>query len=196
MVGKEFLSNTITEMRDTDGPDEEAAWTDGAFEQVFAQNHARLIAVLFRLVGNRARAEELANDSLWKLYKQGLPTDQPGNVQGWLYRTATRLGIDALRARARRHRYEQAAAADSEATDDSASPLDDVLRAEAQRQVREVLSQLKPAQARILILRNSGFSYQELAQALGVKKSSVGTLLNRAEAKFEKFYRKLHGDKE
>ena len=48
---------------------------------------------------------------------------------------------------------------------------------------------LELRQAQLLILRSSGQSYQEIAASLGVSVTSIGTLLNRAEAEFEKRYR-------
>jgi len=40
-------------------------------------------------------------------------------------------------------------------------------------------------------LRYSGLSYAEIAAALGIAAGSVGTLLARAEADFERRYRNL-----
>ena len=168
-------------------------WAEAEFEQIFLTHYGRIVAVLFRLIGNRAQAEELAGDVFWKIYRQPLPPDRDHNVGGWLYRVATRLGIDALRAQARRRRYEQAggeAAYESgEASDD---PLADVLRDEKRRRVQTVLAAMKPAQAQLLMLRQSGLSYQELAEIFGVKANSIGTLLARAEADFEKRFRELY----
>jgi RNA polymerase sigma-70 factor (ECF subfamily) len=45
-------------------------------------------------------------------------------------------------------------------------------------------------------MRHSDLSYKEMAQALEVKPSSVGTLLARAEDEFEKHYRELYGSEE
>jgi RNA polymerase sigma-70 factor (ECF subfamily) len=59
--------------------------------------------------------------------------------------------------------------------------------------VRAALAQLKTIQAQLLVLRYSGLSYKELAEALQLKPSSIGTLLARAETEFEKCYRKLYG---
>jgi DNA-directed RNA polymerase specialized sigma24 family protein len=100
-----------------------------------------------------------------------------------LYRTATKLGIDALRASGRRRQYEEAA---GEAGQEGAadSPLDDLLRDEKCRRVRAVLASIKPIQAQLLLLRISGLSYKELAEALDVKMSGIGTMLNRAEEEF------------
>src|SRR5205085_3445322 len=107
------------------------------------KTYTRVVDVLLSLVGDRAEAEELADDALWKLYRKALPREVTQHLQGWLYKTATRLGIDALRARARRARYEHAAAAEAEPGDHLASPLNDVLRSEQCRQVRMILSHLK-----------------------------------------------------
>src|SRR3712207_8515725 len=50
---------------------------------------SRVLAVLCRIVGDRARAEELADDVFMKLYRKPLPAGRGHNVAGWLYRTAT-----------------------------------------------------------------------------------------------------------
>jgi RNA polymerase sigma-70 factor (ECF subfamily) len=172
--------------------------TERAFESIFLQNYARIVAVLVRLLGDRAQAEELADEVFLKLYSHPLkPSEQEGhNIGGWLYRTATRLGIDALRAATRRRRYEAEVAANAHEADDGPDPLDQALRREKCQRVRAVLARLKPAQAQLLIMRHSDLSYKEMALALEVKPSSVGTLLARAEDEFEKHYRELYGSEE
>lgn len=164
----------------------EPAWSESDFGQVFRSHYARVVGVLCRIVGDPTQAEELASEAFWRLYRQ---TPEPdGHVGGWLYRTATRLGIDSLRARARRERYERDAGRIFLGARSIEDPLEETLRMERCRQVRGVLASLKPAHARILVLRASGFSYEELAGILGVKRGSVGTMLNRAEAEFRKRY--------
>jgi len=167
-----------------------------SFEEFFVNQYHRVVSILLRLVGDRARAEELANDVFWKAYRQPSVCTGHDNAGGWLYRTATNLGIDALRATARRSRYEQSAGHEMLRASTSASPLDEVLREERRCRVRAVLASLKPSQAQILILRSTGLSYNELAESLGVQRGSVGTMLVRAEAEFRKRYRQMHGDEE
>jgi len=170
-------------------------WPDAEFEAVFLEHYSRIVGVLLRLLGERTRAEELANDVFWKLYRTPAVGEVDGRVGGWLYRTATNLGIDALRARARRRKYEDAAARTQEGTA-AASPLDDMVRAEQRRRVREVLAVIRPGQAQVLILRASGFSYKQLADVLELKPGGIGTLLSRAQAEFRKIYMELHGKEE
>lgn len=165
-------------------------WDEADFRVVFLQHYARIVAILVRLLGDRSPAEEVANDAFWRLYRQpGLQID--GNVGGWLYRTATNLGIDALRASGRRRQHEGTAGRLAEERT-GAGPLDDLLREEKCRRVRSVLASIKPAQAQLLILRNSGLSYKELAEALEVKRSGIGTMLIRAEEEFRNRYLALH----
>jgi RNA polymerase sigma-70 factor (ECF subfamily) len=169
-------------------------WEEAEFRAVFLEHHSRILAILLRLFGDRSRAEETANDAFWRLYRQpALQAD--GNVGGWLYRTATNLGIDALRASGRRRQYEEAAGRARDGTETS-SPLEDLLREEKCNRVRAVLALIKPAQAQLLILRSSGLSYKELAEALNVKMTSIGTLLNRAEEEFRNRYLALHPNEE
>ncbi|MGE5568298.1 MAG: sigma-70 family RNA polymerase sigma factor [Rhodospirillales bacterium] len=165
-----------------------SAWAESDFERVFSEHYARIVSVLYRVVGDRARAEELASDTFLRLYRQPLGENEYRNLGGWLYRTAVRMGIDSLRSAVRRARYEDAAGQDLAVGPDT--PLDELLLAERRRLVRAALARLKPKQAQILILRSSGLSYKEIAEVLGTKTNCVGRLLARAEAAFEKVWRR------
>jgi RNA polymerase sigma-70 factor (ECF subfamily) len=169
-------------------------WDEAEFRVVFLQHYSRIVAILMRLLGDRSRAEEVTNDAFWRLYRQpALQVD--GNIGGWLYRTAMNLGIDALRASGRRRQYEEAAGRSID-HGKSNTPLEDLMREEKCHRVRVVLASIKPAQAQLLILRSSGLSYKELADALDIKMSGIGTMLNRAEEEFRKRYLAVHPNKE
>jgi len=111
----------------------------------------------------------------------------------WLYRVATNAGLDALRSNARRKRREEVAGAERRPTGE-ANALEDMLRRERCVRVRDVLGSLKPREAQMLLLRANGLAYRELAETLGIQPGSVGTLLARAEAEFERRFRARYGD--
>jgi RNA polymerase sigma-70 factor (ECF subfamily) len=173
-------------------------WTQAGrgFEEVFLTHYRRIVLVLFHLLGDRTRADELANEVFWKVYRRFSWSAPNSNVAGWLYRVATNLGIEELRAAGRRQRYERAAGQVIRDADSATTPLDDLLLVEKRARVHAVLASLKGWQAQILTLRSIGLSYEELADALRMKRSSVGTMLARAEAEFGKRYSQMHGGEE
>lgn len=166
------------------------------FEDLFLSTYPRLVYLLRRMLGDSGRAEEIANEAFLKLHTTVLPPATRSNVPGWLYRTAMNLGIDDLRAR---HRHTQVAHEASHAVSASTQPdngLQLLLRNETQQRVRLALSKIKPEWAQILLLRANGYSYKEIASHLDIAPASVGTLLIRAEAGFEKCYLQLFGQRD
>jgi RNA polymerase sigma-70 factor (ECF subfamily) len=181
--------------------------TLGWFEAAFREHWPRVYRVLFRLTGDRAEAEDLALDAFLQLYRRppaetqeaGGPAqngtgEREGNLAGWLYRVASNLGLNALRARKRRQRYEEEAGLQLLESDPDWDPAAELERAQERQAVRRVLAGMKPRDAQLLILRHSGLSYAELAAALGAAPASVGTLLARAEVEFERRYRQGNSD--
>lgn len=158
------------------------------FEECFHANYARIARAIARIVGDNGRAEEIAVEAFWKLWRT--PQAHGEHAAGWLYRTAVRLGLNDLRGRARRERYESQA----EAPGSAPSPEELHAAKQQREQVRRVLAVLDPRDAELLLLRSEGFSYDELAGAIGVKPSSVGTLLARAQRAFRKEYLNLYGE--
>ena len=148
--------------------------------------------MLARLTGDRAQAEEIAADVFCKLSLRESGAEEPSIA--WLYRVATNAGLDALRGNARRTRREREAHAEGLRLAQSAGALEAMLREEQRVRVREILGEMKPRDAQILLLRAEGLSYRELAEAAGVQASSIGTLLARAEAEFERRFRARYGD--
>jgi RNA polymerase sigma-70 factor (ECF subfamily) len=191
MVQRLPVAMTLSKKRNQANSASQAAQEGGSeagFEAVFHTHWSQVVQVLARLVGDPAEAEDLALDAFWRLYRH--PPRQEQNLGGWLYRVATRLGLNALRARQRRQRYEESAGKDALDNDPPGNPAALVEQAQERRQVRKVLSLMKPRAAQVLILRHSGLSYAEIAAALDVSPGSVGTLLARAEGEFEGRYLK------
>jgi RNA polymerase sigma factor (sigma-70 family) len=163
-----------------------------SFESIFHEHYPRVVGYLVRLTGDRAQAEEIAADVFCKLSRhQGISNDR-NKWMPWMYRVATNAGLDSLRSNFRRRRSEEAAAGLTAGSQPNA--LDDLLCEARCWHVRAVLESLKPRDAQLLLLRTSGLAYRELAETLGIQASSVGTLLARAEAEFERRYRQRYGD--
>ena len=177
------------------GREQRSTLSEPLFELLFKENYSRLVDVLGRITGNRQQAEELTTEAFWRLHSQPPPEGRRENLAGWLFRTATHLGIDALRASNRRLRYEREAVQES-AGSAMPSPLDRLILEERKHRVRATLARMKANRAQLLMLRAAGFSYKEIAETFCIKTGSVGTLLARAEEEFEALYLNTFGKEE
>lgn len=179
------LSNAMTSSKRA------AAQASADFETSFEAYWARIYAHLLGIVGDPADAQDLALETFYRLSIQSSLSSE--HAAGWLFRVATNLGLNALRARQRRQRYEQAAAEQELLLNPPTDPAHEAERRLERQQVRQALAQMQPRQAQLLLLRQAGLSYQELAQALGLNPASVGKLLSRAQAEFAKRFEALEG---
>jgi RNA polymerase sigma-70 factor (ECF subfamily) len=175
----------------TDAVDHKTSRAPLDFEVIFRAQYERIARVIARVVKDRARAEELAVEVFLKLWRN--PQAQGGNltnVEGWLYRSAVRMGLDELRRRTRRTRYEGLLGLVRRVP----TPEDVRSAAEQQERLRLVLAAIEPRQAELLVLRSHGLRYEELAQALDLNPASIGTLLSRAQQAFRKEYERRYGE--
>lgn len=108
------------------------------------------------------------------------PFPEGGQVRAWLFTVATRLAIDAGRAR-RRH-ADLLARAPEDAARPSAGPDPAVAaeRADLADRVRAALATLSDRDRAVLLMREEGFKHHEIADAVGTTTKSVGTLIARA----------------
>ncbi|HEY4492793.1 MAG TPA: sigma-70 family RNA polymerase sigma factor [Acidobacteriota bacterium] len=158
---------------------------EDSFESFFLKHYRRVFEVLYRLTGQNAEAEDLTVETFVRYLRR--PPAKEDQASGWLYRVAIRLGHNSLRASKRRSKYEEKAAlyvAKAELKD----PSQEVEQAIKQKKVHAILRRMPRRAAEILVLHHSGFSYKEIAQAVGVSAASVGTLLSRAQRDFERLY--------
>jgi RNA polymerase sigma-70 factor (ECF subfamily) len=164
-----------------------------SFETLFYRHYDRVYGLLYRLVGTRAEAEDLAQEVFVKLYRhtsrKGLfRSRKEHNVSAWLYRVATNAGYDALKSRKRRWQRDTLLVPDSNGAPGAEQT---VAQLEEQALVRAALGRLPKRQGQLLILRQMDLSYAECAAACDVAPGSVGTLLSRAAAAFRKEYEQL-----
>jgi RNA polymerase sigma-70 factor (ECF subfamily) len=158
------------------------------FEAVFRAHYGRVSRAITAIVHDEARAEDLTVEVFWKLWLR--PQANGPRVGGWLYHAAIRAGLDDLRRQSRRGKYERLV--------NIFRPVqrpDEVHEASQLRvRVLTVLASLKIRDSELLLLRNDGQTYDEIAEILSLNPASVGTLLSRAQQAFRKEYIKRYGN--
>lgn len=162
-----------------------------SFDALFFRHYDRVYGLLFRLIGDRAEAEDLTQEVLIKLHthamgRRTVPDDE--NVSAWLYRVAMNLGYNALRSRKRMDQRNVFLI--PEDTVDVEGQVDQI---QTRAGVRMALQRLPERQSQLLLLRQMGFSYAECAEICDVNVNSVGVMLARAAEAFRREYGAVTG---
>jgi RNA polymerase sigma factor (sigma-70 family) len=153
-----------------------------SFEALFTAEYGRVAGIANRVLGDPHEAEDVAQEVFIDFHR--LHSASAQYAPAWLHRAAAHTALNRLRGARRRQRRELAQAADEGMR--ILDPQKQVEVNEDRREVRRALGRMAPKPAAVLVLRASGLSYAEVAQALGVGIGQVGTLLRRAEAALRK----------
>ncbi|MBX6363165.1 MAG: sigma-70 family RNA polymerase sigma factor [Gemmatimonadetes bacterium] len=158
------------------------------FDALFHRLYPSLFRYLNRLTGDIDVAEDIAQEAFVRLLAQDLPDAE---ARPWLFAVATNLVRDRARKQERRQRLLKA-----EPVLPTASPRPDeaVERREQIERVRAALGRLAPRDQQLLLMREEGFTYEEMARTVGVAPSSVGTLIARALRRFAGAYAQEAGN--
>lgn len=152
------------------------------FDTVFETLYPSLHRYLHRLTGDQDVAEDIAQEAFVRLLRQSLPEDE---VRPWVFTVAMNLVRDNARRNERRHRLLAGA---PELVTRPPLPDEDVERRDRIARVRGVLEKLPERDRQLLLMREEGFKYDEIAAVIDVAPSSVGTLIARALRKFATEY--------
>ncbi len=148
-----------------------------AFSSLVERWQTRLINFFYRSVGNRADAEDLAQDTLVDLYRNAARYQPRGSFNAYIFTLARRRMIDVYRKKARRPL-------------DLLDPMDYTMQQQAEendasREIEEAfhkaLAELPDNQREaILLLQQQGLAYEEIATSMNASLSAVKTWIHRA----------------
>lgn len=150
-----------------------ALGSETAFESLVSRHRDRLVRLSARLTGDRAQAEDVAQETFLRLFRHAADYEGRGQFVSWLQTIARRLSLNVIRSRKRRPEVPLESALDkpSDANPEKALEL---------REVRLALARLPERQRRALWLKAcEGRSYREIAQTLACTESDVANAVFR-----------------
>lgn len=149
-----------------------------AFGQLVDRHKDGLVNYLTGLTRSRDRAEELSQESFLRLYQSSARYREQGQFVPFLFRIATNL-LRSEERRARRFRI-LSMKFSSNGHDPQPTPQAELLRTEAGERVAWALAELPLKYRSPIILREiEGWSYREIASALGCQEGTIKSRLNR-----------------
>ena len=162
-------------MESSDAPNDELEQEVAA---LYLEHGPRLLRYAETLARNRDTGRDAVQEVFLRYFAKRRNASCVENPHAWLYRVLHNHLLDRLDCAAMK--CEVSAEAADQVPDQC---VDAEMRLVETQTAKEIASRLTPRELDCLRLRVEGFSYQEIAQVLGVSPGTVGALLPRVYSK-------------
>ncbi len=182
-----------------DGPlGDEGPITFAQLHRIFFDDLCRF---LYRRVGDRELAEDIAQETFLRAYRARASYDPMRPVWPWLATIAKNLAINSHRNADRQRRsYQRAEFQDAEDQPDGhfdGDPEAVIANVQRRKAIAECLARLNPRQRRILSLRCiNELSYEEIAAQEDLSLDALKSVLKRARQSFRANYLRIADETE
>jgi RNA polymerase sigma-70 factor (ECF subfamily) len=151
-----------------------------SFDELVHEVYPGLYRYCLRLTADPDLAEDATQEAFVRLLDRRIE-GEPKGLRSWLFKVATHVIRDRGRIEGNRARLLETYPPRPSPAE---GPEERAERKEREAMVRHALEGLSDRDRDLLLLREEGFSYRELAETVGVEPTSVGTLLARARSRF------------
>jgi RNA polymerase sigma-70 factor (ECF subfamily) len=165
-----------------------------AWDQIVRMHWRKVFNLAYKFVGRHDEAEDLTQDIFLKIFKALHTFDRRANFQTWLISISRNLCIDHYRS-VRKERETMARdvdAGDLMPVSRDRGPLGELEQLDLRHLIRTALAELPPALKEAVVLRDlQEFSYQEIADKLGLPEGTVKSRINRGRLELARQLRRL-----
>jgi RNA polymerase sigma-70 factor (ECF subfamily) len=173
----------------------------GAYRELIERYHDDLLRFLTRMVGDRAAAEDIFQDTFLQVHISAASFDSSRRFRPWLFTIAANKARDYLRKKNRRKTVELSAPIKKSEPGNSFVDLLEVDvpapdaamdLSERDEMVQRALEQLGPALREVLLLAYfQRLSYAQIAEDLGIPLGTVKSRMHSAVASFARAWKSV-----
>lgn len=165
-----------------------------AYGELVRRYEKKLLRTVYRMVGNRETAEDIAQETFLKAYDRLGQFDSSKRFGPWLFQIGVNLAIDWLRKHRKRQQIQLSdiGREDRPFEIESEDPRPQV---DLSQEVHHVLQQIPLKYRTVLMLRDlEGFPSSEVAAIVGRREPTVRWRLLRAREMFRELWEKREGN--
>lgn len=178
---------------------------EAAFNELVRLYEGRIFRLVFRMLGDRAEAEDLAQEVFVTVFKSIATFRGDSKLSTWLYRVATNHAKNRLKYLGRRARgqkkeldeHADATALESATMNTShrmARPDEQAQGNQLEILIRQALLELPDDQRELVVLRDiENLTYEEIQDLTGLPSGTVKSRLHRARLALAQRVRELQG---
>jgi RNA polymerase sigma-70 factor, ECF subfamily len=157
-----------------------------AFELLVRRYQRQVANLIYMTMGNRDDVDDIAQEVFIRVYRSLPKFKFDASFFSWVYRITYNLCIDEIRKKKIRRVLSldyltEDTLEKNRQNKDNAIASDSLLKEERQSVVQSALQRLSPEHREVLVLREyQDFSYDEIAETLGLKLEAVKSRIFRA----------------
>jgi RNA polymerase sigma-70 factor (ECF subfamily) len=192
-LGKDLLSLTDQEVVALARAGKEAA-----YRELLRRYERPVFTLIFRMVHDRALAEDLAQDTFIKVLNALESYRSEFRFSSWIFKIANNVSIDHLRKRELNtlsldgapdaRTPDEVEATALQAVDRTESPLAELESRELGGMIERAVAKLRPEYRACILLRHvEGRTYEEIAETLDLPLGTVKTYIHRARHELREY---------
>ncbi len=164
------------------------AGDEAAFQELVERNHAHVIRLVHRFVGNYNDVNDLAQEVFMRIYRARLSYKPTARFSTWMFRIAVNISLNARQSRATRcigvsfdQICDEADGRSAVLDPQCRMPDDRMHQEELCDKVQEAIHALPDRQQIAVVLNKyEGMGYADIARTMGCGTAGVKSLLTRA----------------
>ncbi len=167
-----------------------------AFDLLVKRYKEPLLNFVYRFVGEREEAEDIVQETFLRLFKNKHYYREIAKFSTWIYTIAGNLAKTELRRRKRRKllsiSHFMSSDKDYDIPDEDSNPERDTNTVITDKIIQQAIDKLSPKFKQVILLRDvQGFSYEEIAEIVGIPLGTVKSRVNRARLKLQEDLQQL-----
>ena len=176
---------------------------EDAFTEIVRRYRTRIVNTAYRVVGDFAKAEDDAQETFIRVYRNAHRYKSIAKFSTWIYTIALNVARNELRNTKRKKLVSLdafGANTDSdpstyEIPDESSKPDEEAERDQLRTIFNAAIVKLPERYRTVFVLRDvQGLSYEEMAEILKIPKGTVKSRMNRARQKFKELIEPIVGE--
>ncbi len=164
------------------------AGNEADFERLYLASYGRILGTLTAMLGDRAAAEDCAQDAFERAYKKWATWQPLAPAEAWVHRIA----INAAVSYKRKMRLRQVDEVIRRIGRPGSAPDPQALAENSD--LAAALAKLPPKQAAAIVLRHyHGYTNRAIAEALGIPERTVASRLSMAKQRLREMLKRSYG---
>ena len=160
-------------------PKEQSQFSELEFKRLYDSTFQVLFRVAFRITNSAEAAEDLCQESFFRLYEKNMVFPNPEEAKYWLIRVVKNAALNYAKRKDReRKAYQRAFKEDTRQVETGEGAL---VKKEASEEIKKALEKLPVNLRMVLVLKEyAELNYKEIGRVLGISEGNVKVRVFRA----------------